>query len=388
VARKRQTERKLADLARKIDRILTGSPLDVVGRRLSELVRRTLKAIEARVARPGQEVAVIELVTFAIEKLPHTFGARFGFDAANISAIAEDWSSKAVHLSRMIVPRYGDKWGHATVTLPVDREMGYPVDVILMPGEDDLESVDLLSYPWLCHELGHNLHFQNDTFARCFQERLDTRLSGLRSRTVADTGTAKAKSLATIDRIAQHWTPTPDHSNWPYEIAVDAVAVWTVGPAFLAAFEYALSETNPDPHYLSKEHPPYGVRVTALVDAAQRLSWGDYSKGLERMKTEWQYSGASGNRTNEYVTLADEDLVMGAVTCALTSCKELALPQATPHRLDAIRQGVRHGKLPAYGSDVILAAWIAENDLSEDEYDSWERTVVTQLAASVRLGCH
>ena len=173
--RKRRTEKQLADLARKIDRIFKGSPLDIVGHRLSELVTGTMEANRTASAAPGQDVQVIQFVTSALERLPQSFGERFAFDAAIISSIAEDWSSDSAHLSRMLVPRYAKEWGHVTVTLPADRRLGHAVDMILIPGEDDLTSVDLLDYPWLCHELGHNLHFQNDAFARCFQQPLNKR---------------------------------------------------------------------------------------------------------------------------------------------------------------------------------------------------------------------
>jgi hypothetical protein len=36
------------------------------------------------------------------------------------------------------------------------------IDLILLPGDDRLEDVDLLAYPFLTHELGHNALFKYD----------------------------------------------------------------------------------------------------------------------------------------------------------------------------------------------------------------------------------
>ena len=136
---------------------------------LMEVLVETTAAVDAGSAAPDQTRDAISYLGSLLESLPKSFGDRFAFDAALISAITEEWATGGgVAMSSMILPRYFSEWGHLTCTLPINKTQGHTVDVILIPGEDDLASIELLDYLWLCHELGHNLHFRRDSFAEGF----------------------------------------------------------------------------------------------------------------------------------------------------------------------------------------------------------------------------
>src|SRR5258708_27075845 len=108
--------------------------------------------------------------------------------------------------------------------------------MIRRPPRSTLFPYTTLFRSWMCHELAHNLFYYNDTlFVDSFKKTLDDFLGTLRLRAIADQGSARSKSHAMIDRIAQFWEPALTHKNWAHEMAMDIVALWTCGPAFLAA---------------------------------------------------------------------------------------------------------------------------------------------------------
>ena len=305
---------------------------------LLEILIGTTEAVEAGLAAPEKTQDVFFYVSSLVESLPQSFGSRFAFDAALISAITQEWSTGGIPMSSMILPRYSDEWGHLTCTVPLNSTQGHTVDMILIPGNDDRASVELLEYPWLCHELGHNLHFRDDSFAERLRGHLSDRVSALRTRSVADRAMARARSISQIEGIANVWTPTGTQKNWAHEIAADIVALWVVGPAFLAAFQYVL-ETRPKPYHLNNEHPPYDVRASAIVDAGQRLRWSSNVAEIEEIQKNWRLSQHGDKRTNEYLALADDELVTAAVTNALAACRTVGLPRNAQARS-------RIGKLP------------------------------------------
>jgi hypothetical protein len=322
-----------------------------------------------------------------LEVLPQSFETRFNFDAALISTIADEWSTGGVSLSSMILPRYSKEWGHLTCTLPISKMQGHTIDLILILGEDDSASIDLLDYSWLCHELAHNLHFQTRSFAHDFQRRLDDRMRGLQTRSVADRSLGRARSLARIERLASVWNPSDNQRNWAHEIAADLTALWVCGPAFLAAFQHLLVDIRPRPYHVNQEHPPYDVRVSALIDAAQRLQWnGDVDEMVQIQKT-WRLSEHSDERTNDYLVLADNELITAAVTAALAVCDESELPRATPERVTELEGFMAAGVMPELGGELMIAAWIAENRLGEIEFDLWQAAVINELVESVTLEC-
>src|SRR5207244_10946688 len=84
--------------------------------------------------------------------LPQSFGERFYFDASMISALSEEWSRGSTRLSGMIVPKPSQDWGHMSLPLATyDRTATHVIDLVLLPGDDRLEDVDLLADPFLGH---------------------------------------------------------------------------------------------------------------------------------------------------------------------------------------------------------------------------------------------
>ena len=103
--------------------------------------------------------------------MPKNFTDRFDFDAQMIGTLQTSWNGSKQRLSQLIIPVSGDTWAHQRVVFPVKpvdlmQGMAVFINVVYIPGDDELGSVDLLNYPFLCHELAHNLFFFDDSFSR------------------------------------------------------------------------------------------------------------------------------------------------------------------------------------------------------------------------------
>jgi hypothetical protein len=165
---------------------------------------------------------------FAIEiirSLPQSYGDRFWFDAGLIQAMANDWSEQRV-FSSMLAPRYERQWGYTRLPMPLSEAPSVPgesrhhiVELIRLPGNDDLGHVDLLRYPFIGHELAHSLMFRYDeALIPLVRPVVAAAIRRLRLAAVPDRGRARAVSQNAIEECVGFWSPTPDHWNWTHEL--------------------------------------------------------------------------------------------------------------------------------------------------------------------------
>jgi hypothetical protein len=88
------------------------------------------------------------------------------------------------------------------------------VDLILIPGDDCLEEIDLLAYTFLCHEMGHNALFRHGSaFAATFTAVLERVANVLQRQSLADRGAAKVHSQRSVNEMRDLWKPTSNHYN-------------------------------------------------------------------------------------------------------------------------------------------------------------------------------
>jgi hypothetical protein len=130
--------------------------------------------LQAGQVRQEQANKLADYLEGVIERLPQSFDDRFRLDAGILAAFAEEWASGGTQLSGMILPRPAREWGHQSVTMPAYQgEASHVIDLILIPGEDNPADIDLLTYPFIGHELGHNALFRHETvFAQDFEKQL------------------------------------------------------------------------------------------------------------------------------------------------------------------------------------------------------------------------
>ena len=301
----RRLPNRLQKALKKVQEVYGDTPLSAVGVKLAEFLSGVQAAVNADNSKSIQIETACNTVSGIIELLPQTFGKRFFFDSAVIQALADQWGRGSVKLSNMIAPRSSgsETWGHQRVIMPAgDKENAHFVDVVLFPEEDEIECINLLSYPWLCHELGHLIFFQyGEDFTNVFKAELEKEVNRLSLRAIADRGAAREKAQKVIKEVRELWTPSPDHHNWAHELAIDVVALWACGPAYLAVFQDELSKPEIDPYQIDQNHPPYEVRASAMHITSKRLGWDTYAAGLakdvsDNRKSKWRDKKVDRNR--------------------------------------------------------------------------------------------
>jgi hypothetical protein len=349
------------------------------------VIEETRTALFAGLVKSEHAVSVLKYVEGALELLPQSFGDRFYVDAVEIQALSEALSQGPIRLSQMIVPRHDKEWGHATVAMPSELSgKHHVVELIYFPGEDHVDDINLLVYPFLCHELVHDLLFRDDsTFKERFEVRLNHVLSGLRLSSISDRGSTRTYATKIADDIHKVWHPSPTQKNWAHELAVDVITLWLCGPAYLAALRESLADPEINPYQIDQTYPSYEVRALSLINACGRLEWTMEVDDLKTRIEGWRSSKWRSKRSNHYQALVNTDLVKSCVNSALEACDILALPCCKPQHVDQIRESLRRGQAPEFGIELILAAWVMKTDGGESNYAEWQKSVIQTLLKSI-----
>ena len=367
---------KREDLLAKVQKRFGASPLWEVA-----------QALEDAIADRAVRVADLEkFVRRTLDALPSSFGRRFAFDAAMIQDIADGWSSQALQLSQMILPVFGKGWAYSRQPMHPHRQPTRFVELIHLPGDDSLSDVKLLSYPWLCHELGHLvLSHRESTFEDSFGATLQVALAAIGSGADGESGQPDKAALRETEKC---WAPapSPDHAeDWANECAADVVALWTCGPAFIASMERTVANGEVDPYSIEAPHPPYEVRLSAVVRGARLLGWAQAIPGIEAIARRWKKGRGKVNLPPHYACLTHPTLIEGAVWAALRSCQTLRLPLCTAAVVDAVGKGAGATAEPDFGTDLLLAARLTHDSKGPEAYEAWQTQTVTELAEQVTL---
>lgn len=380
-SRQGQLENTLIQAQRRFD----GTQLSAIGDLLVHAISGVQRSLEVGGSSTDDAARIATYAISVLELLPKSFGDRFAFDAQLIRALADEYSQGGAKLSGMLVPKPSQSWGHQTVSMPsTDRTTAYAVDVIHLPGEDNIEDIILLDYPFICHELGHHILFKDgDGFIALFGKELESVLSAMQRQTLGIRGRARQIADTTANQIRQYWTPTPDQFNWAHEIAVDVIAIWLCGPAYLAAIQDVMEANDLKPFQLGQSHPPYETRGRALIDAAERLGWAYYTGPFRTLLEKWEATPPSSDRSNLHVACADLRLVSAAVSAAIKTCQALALPCCTVDRVTAIENALRDGHEIEIGTDLLIAAWSQFSQTNEVAFQTWEKATITRILAEI-----
>lgn len=365
----------------------TSSPLEEVALHLGELLNDITGQPES-----GQSASkvqpVVATVQSVLRRLPTTFGKRFLFDAALLQSIGNNWSPVA-SINPLLVPRIGSNWGHATVCLPIrclPSQRGGELrvrhlDLILVPGEDRLEDIDLLSYAWIVHEVAHNFFFRhNSVFEAESRTILERKIRRLKLAASADRDVAKRRSQRLIQRMEEFWTPTSNHYNWAHELAVDLMALWVLGPAYLSVFVEMVESENPDAYAVALGHPPYELRTRSLLEGARRLGWRVEAVRLaERLET-WHRLPGDKARTNDYIALADQHLMAQHVDLVLQVCHDSQVTRCTQSGVNGLAESVDQIDNLEFGINLLIQAWIVWERYGKDRFWRWQSSVVDAMS--------
>jgi hypothetical protein len=370
---------------------LCQSPLNAIGSKLNRALQAITQAHESGAVGRDQVARVSDFAIEIIRSLPQSYGDRFWFDAGLIQAMANDWSEQRV-FSSMLAPRYERQWGYTRLPMPLSEAPSVPgesrhhiVELIRLPGNDDLGHVDLLRYPFIGHELAHSLMFRYDeALIPLVRPVVATAIRRLRLAAVPDRGRARAVSQNAIEECVGFWSPTPDHWNWTHELCADLIAAWVLGPAYLAVFVDLLSDANLDPYQISTIHPPYAVRAAGLLRFAQQLGVLSEIEELEKLADSWRSSRWRKQRTNRFHFLADSEIIDGIVDSASQFCETLRLRRWSKDRMPHLGGDLSNQSSLGLGTDLLLVAWLAFSRYGEQEYAEWEASVVRSIADSLK----
>lgn len=316
----------------------------------------------------------IEYVSKLLERLPQKFDRHFYFDAWMVQSIMETWSNELIPDSGRIIPTRYQDWGYEPIIIPTVIE----VYLIYIPPEKSEEIPSLLDYPWLCHELGHHLlslHGHKEMLFDEFHPHLEELVSKLKRMSISDRGLAKTRSQAMIEEIDAKWRS----SKWVEELAIDVIALWSCGPAYLAAFQEEHEKID-KPFIIESTHPPVELRTYALLQAARKLGWDKYLEGLEQIQQGW-YKKIPASIGNKYRSLRDPELVTQCVESALNYCQSVRIPllePLEPEDLNELRLNVQQGADFSDGLELIVMAWLVYHE-NEECYHDWEEQTLNKL---------
>ncbi len=381
--REREREQPFDSAVLKVSRF-SSSPLRQISQKLQQFLIHAKCSFEGRQLDAASFATLCAHIAGITDRLPQSFGDRFHFDSALIRGIGEDWGGE-VALSHMILPRYDSDWGHERLSMPSeDRTSAHMIELIHLPGQDRLSAVDLLSYPWIIHELGHYvLARHSDRFIPAFESELKKAAAKLRLGSIADRGQAKARADKMLDDLFKFWSPAYDQRNWAHELTIDLLSLWSCGPAYLACFQDVVERPDLNPYEVTEAHPPYAVRLDALLKGTAQMGLGSFSLSLQRLGDGWQRSRWKNHRDNHFLALARSELVDACLSVAFSLCRELTIPQCTPSRLAKVTGSLDHYKADEIGLDLLLFAWFVCEKRGKDAFSQWEARVVEQLVKEI-----
>jgi hypothetical protein len=360
---------------------LAGTPLQEIHNKLSSFLEDVKAAFLAKSLSEDQLVQIGKSIGDIIDHLPGSFGKRFFFDSILIRSLAMDWSD-SLSISGMLMPHYADNWGYLRLIMPSENTShSHVVDLIHMPGQDRLEDIDLLEYPWLAHEWGHYAMLRNDSlFSSGFAQDLNRLIASLQLASVADRGTAKAKAQKTVHELAKLWTPSPDQQNWAHELAIDLISLWICGPAYLRCMANHLTNDYPNPYWIDQGHPPYAIRAQALINGACQLGLGAFTTGLKTVVAGWDSSKWQSKKDNRFIALANPEIIEACTKAAFGFCKSLNFTVCSARRVETLRTRTMGPDAVDFGVDLLLMATTAFENKHERAYDEWEQAVIQRLS--------
>lgn len=327
---------------------------------------------------PGiQDEAELAQLLQLVSLFPKADSDAFWFDVTLLQQITNDWRSQNLPLSSNIIPVYQQGWsytlGRVGALATALARLGQDPDLHFITFNRSEEAITpyLLDYGWLHHELAHRaMRLVENPFVTAFTEVREAFLLQFELAHLSFRDRARSSADATLQALTIYWGLTADHKNWACEIAMDVIALYTCGPAYLTAFLADTSNTT-NAYSIVKSHPPLFYRVKALVRTAESLGWASYTKGLADLLLKFQGGSTSPVLANVAASYAPDALVQGVIEAALGYCEALSLPRFTRERLDKIRNALAKDEL-LQGTDLVVAAWLVEVD-SPDAYNAWEQ---------------
>lgn len=376
MSRRRQNYVEITSLVNKVE-VIQNSVLKDLGDSLRKLLEPQSSGFFLKNSEDQQ--VLLEYVDKTVGLLPKEFDDRFFFDSYLIQTIASDWSQGPIKCSGMIVPTYSDRWGHKRLEVPSITTEAHNLHLIFIPQNSNTSIPYLNEYPWICHELGHYLLSRySKTLTEKFLDYLSREITNLRRRAITDRGVAKVKGREVIDEVETFWNWKT--SAWLIELAIDVISIWYCGPAYIAVFIDEHEQAG-NPFQIEQSHPPIELRSAVINNAANRLGWHDATKPLRELQMTWSIPVDIQNR---YSAFRNAELIKGVVDAAIAYCEYVRLPLLKPDQIEDIVLRAKTDISGLDGIEIIVGAWLMEQELDENSYQVWEKNLFDSIVAEVR----
>ena len=311
-----------------------------------------------------------------LEFVPKITDRGLYFDGALLQALSSELlGSLDDARPKSIMPTYGENWSHRKRWIPVSLTQGHTLTIIEIKRQEG-SVPHLEQYVWLVHEVVHFIfsYLAHDPI-RKVEETLARILRELAYANLPVRGAA-AQAAAITNDLDSYWRPKGDQRNWSHELAVDAICLWVLGPAYVDALYHAYEHPlTPEALYqIEQEHPPVELRLFALLEAARELGWAEECAQLDQRYGTLIAEGVEVGLGNRYAALRRLDLSETVREAAWQYCHSAGLPRLTPDSLVAVRAAMQSPETLT-GLKLILAAWLkakeatAANDV--EAFDLW-----------------
>jgi len=377
--RRKRLSRSSSHLLEKIEN-LHSTPLY----QLSDLLKDLVVGAQMQ-GDPAGEQKINTYVQNILDRLPHRLDDRFLFDAYLIQSTLNSWSQGEIRLSNMVIPTYSIDWGHEPPILiqSVRNSQIHRFDIIRIRSNEQEGNPDLIDYPWLFHELGHLLISKHgQTILDRFLPKFNTLISRLKIRSIADTGSAKIKADMITEEISARWIPSSiNDPAWLRELVVDVIALWSLGPAYIEAFESEHTNVS-DPFLIEQGHPPVELRTRALVETANKLGWKNETQKLKASIKLWRDDLPQLIR-NRYISLSQIGLINAAINVTTDFCTTAKIPRLDTPQMERIIGLINDNIVPEESVEIIFGAFLVyEKD--ETIYENWEANIYQTLVNEIK----
>jgi hypothetical protein len=139
-----------------------------------------------------------------------------------------------------------------------------------------------------------------------------------------------------------------------------------------------LGDGDHSPFQISIAHPPYAVRVEALLRVADRLRLSEYKRGLEKISSEWGKSRWRSERTNQYRFLASTEVIDSLIEGTLGFCDQLRLWPWVKCSQKTVERSRDPGNC-ALEADLLTIAWGVFAQRGQEGYRLWEAAAIKAI---------
>ena len=299
------------------------------------------------------------------------------FDLDLVKQLVTEFDNGVLQLSPVVIPCYtkDDAWGYEKQIIPVlkGRETLYQDVSFILFARSQSRPPELDGYVWLVHELVHHIMYPAKAhFLATYGPKLEAAVLEHELASLADRGLSKTKSTDVRDRLRSFWG-TEGHHNWPIELAIDSLCLWTLGPAYLDAFTE--SHEGMKPFQIEQAHPPVDLRTEMLIAAATELGWGREVVPLRQLREKWAGRALEPSLENLYETFRNADLMAACAAAASELAETLGLRRLDAKDLGRLERAVAVGT-PLSGSDLLIAARLFTKKMTDETLLAWEERMI------------